>query len=415
MIDIELLGAPASIVQVEEGGQVRYIGLNTMLQDLLSIDAADFLGKTPLEAWPSPVGLRVVQKYLDCLHGGEITTFTNERETSEGPRFLQFTLTPLRAPGSSDIAYVVTVFRDVTEAIRQKCKLKEANTRLELALDVVDGAFWHFDVETEKFTASKGFASIADADPSVPFSYDDWRALIDPADADSIGLETMLSGQVESAVIYFRITSLAGKTKWMKCRRKAVLDFHGDPIAICGLTVDVTSEKIREQELESKSQKDALTNLYNAGYFEAMLGELANNRERTGFSVAIIDLNDFKPINDNHGHPAGDAVLKEFARRLELSCRKGDIACRIGGDEFAVILPASSGQDARFLATRLLGQLSNPFLYQGRKIGIDASIGYAGYSDHGSIEGMIQAADAMMYENKRRKANGRALSQKVSA
>ncbi|MCP1199620.1 diguanylate cyclase domain-containing protein [Notoacmeibacter sp. MSK16QG-6] len=403
MIDIEMLGVPASLVEVQDDGMVRYVGLNSLVEQMLGIDEKNFIGKTPLEAWPGQAGEQISSKYKTCLSGGKMTTFTDEREGEEASTFLNITLTPLRQPGSESVSHVVTVFQDVTDVMRQKRALREANARLELAIDVIDGAFWHLDIASGEFTASKGLAMLADSDPSKPFSGEQWMALIHESDGCAAGLETLMSGEVGTMTTYYRITTLTGETRWMRCRRKSVVDETGKVVAVCGVTVDITNEKLREHELEQKSQRDPLTNLCNTRAFDAKLERLAREPDGKPFSVAIIDLNDFKPINDNYGHLVGDAVLKEFARRLQDSCRGTDMACRVGGDEFAIVLPGSDKEQAAGVAQRLLRSLGRPFVHEGRTIQMSASIGYAEYGDFDDVLGMLQAADTMMYEQKRKK------------
>ncbi|WP_114390884.1 sensor domain-containing diguanylate cyclase [Notoacmeibacter marinus] len=403
MIDIEMLGVPASLVAVQEDGSVRYVGLNSLVENMLGIEASNFVGKTPKDAWPGAPGEQIASKYQTCLNGGKMTSFTDERGSEANPTYLNITMTPLREAGSSDVSHVVTVFQDVTEVMKQKRALRDVNTRLELALDVVDGAFWHLDVPSGEFTASKGLALLADSDPSEPFSGDQWMALVNPSDECAAGLDTLLSGEVDSMITYYRINTLADETRWMRCRRKTVKDENGEVTAVCGVTVDVTNEKLREHELEQKSQRDPLTDLCNMRVFDTKIDQLAGKAGGQPFSVAIIDLNDFKPINDNYGHLVGDAVLKEFARRLRESCRSTDIACRVGGDEFAVILPNSGIEQAAAVAERLTQSLNQPFQHGGRSIRISASVGYAEFDDFDNVPTMLQAADTMMYEQKRNK------------
>lgn len=403
MIDIEMLGVPASLVAVHKDGSVRYVGLNSLVENMLGIKAKNFVGKTPREAWPGAPGEQISAKYHACLQGGTITTFTDKRGEEANPTYLSITLTPLRQPGSADVSHVVTVFQDVTEAMRQKKALRDVNARLELAIDVVEGAFWHLDIPTGEFTASKGLAMLAESDPGGSFSGDDWMALVDKSDVCAAGLDSLLNGEVESMITYYRITTMTGETRWMRCRRKSVKDDDGQVTAVCGVTVDVTNEKLREHELEQKTKRDALTNLCNTRAFDAKLDQLARESGDPQFAVAIIDLNDFKPINDNYGHLVGDAVLREFANRLRRSCRETDIPCRVGGDEFAVILPRSDKRQAAVVAERLTRSLEQPFRHKGGTIRLSASVGFAEFADFGNVPAMLQAADASMYEQKRRK------------
>jgi diguanylate cyclase (GGDEF)-like protein len=107
--------------------------------------------------------------------------------------------------------------------------------------------------------------------------------------------------------------------------------------------------------LSEQATRDGLTGLYNRRYFEETLADhiAAASRYERDLSLVLIDLDDFKRINDSAGHPAGDVALRQFADRLKSSARKADIVCRYGGDEFAVILPETSRNDAMKFLQRL--------------------------------------------------------------
>jgi diguanylate cyclase (GGDEF)-like protein len=137
-------------------------------------------------------------------------------------------------------------------------------------------------------------------------------------------------------------------------------------------------------------------------------------RYRTPFSVMVIDLNGFKQINDTWGHAFGDLALCSLAKHLSECCREVDEVCRIGGDEFALLLPHTGPNGAQVLADRMaatLPQLPNPTL-GGPPIKLVASFGIAA-TDAGvpDAEHMMHAADAAMYDSKR----GQALSQRKSS
>ena len=132
----------------------------------------------------------------------------------------------------------------------------------------------------------------------------------------------------------------------------------------------------RFREARQLADLDALTGLHNRRYFHETLAREVARAQRYGRQLALIvfDLDDFKAINDRIGHLSGDAVLAETAERVRDVVRSADIACRVGGDEFAVILPESSTADADQLYHRLRGAVSSRPVGQAGRLSLSAGI-----------------------------------------
>lgn len=150
---------------------------------------------------------------------------------------------------------------------------------------------------------------------------------------------------------------------------------------------------------------DVLTGLLTrAGFQDAVAREIAQ-RQRDGgaFGLLYLDLDRFKPVNDGFGHAAGDAVLREAARRLRQCMRQGDIVGRLGGDEFGVVVGnLHDREDCRIVARKIGGVFDAPFVVKDRAHHVGASVGIAYYpEDAGGVDAMIAAADRAMYAAKR--------------
>jgi len=166
-------------------------------------------------------------------------------------------------------------------------------------------------------------------------------------------------------------------------------------------------------DAERLARTDALTGLANGRAFtERLRQELARaQRDPTPLCLAYIDIDNFKRVNDAHGHAAGDELLRGVAQAIRETVRASDVAARLGGDEFAVLFVGTRAEAADATAQRLLGRLERiTALRPGLNLG--ASIGMALYpSPASSPEEMIRAADAAMYEAKRRGKRRVVLSQ----
>lgn len=126
---------------------------------------------------------------------------------------------------------------------------------------------------------------------------------------------------------------------------------------------------------------------------------VAGKRDGRGCAVIFMDLNRFKPINDTYGHRTGDAILKQVASRIEGCVRESDTVARIGGDEFAILLPqTTTAFDAEKAVRKIAAELSKPFDIQNKYLHIGVSAGIAFYPLHG-LDGasLLDAADDAMY------------------
>jgi len=182
--------------------------------------------------------------------------------------------------------------------------------------------------------------------------------------------------------------------------------------------INNTLEKFRmkkeiKQALEKMAElstKDELTDLYNRRYFMEFAEREVSGAARYGHSLSfcMLDLDNFKKINDAHGHPAGDAVLKATARLLRESIRRCDLTCRYGGEEFAVIMPNTGIDDAEKFCERLRQKIEDtPVHYDEKEIRFTASIGLAQFSPSAdkSVANLVKRADDALYAAKQQGRN----------
>jgi diguanylate cyclase (GGDEF)-like protein/PAS domain S-box-containing protein len=163
---------------------------------------------------------------------------------------------------------------------------------------------------------------------------------------------------------------------------------------------DITARRELEKKLRHEALHDPLTKLPNRALFADRVGHALVRANRKGGSLAIlfIDLDDFKSVNDNLGHEAGDQLLISFSRRLRDSVRDADTVSRLAGDEFTILLEHLAEEDEAILVVeRILKNLETPFRIKGREIPISASIGVS-YSDSSTNPGeLLNRADEAMY------------------
>ncbi len=172
-----------------------------------------------------------------------------------------------------------------------------------------------------------------------------------------------------------------------------------------GIFSDITERKVLEEKISFLAYHDQLTGLPSRTLFYDRLsrGISQSRRNKVRLALCFLDLDGFKAINDNHGHEAGDEVLKATAKRLLACVREVDTVCRLGGDEFAIVLgDVELSTDVRIVAQKIIQNLNEPIVLKGGLLcNIGVSIGIAIYPDDGAeIDRLMSAADSAMYTSK---------------
>ncbi len=181
----------------------------------------------------------------------------------------------------------------------------------------------------------------------------------------------------------------------------------GMPLGALQVVTDVTANRAIEHRLVQEIQKmarmageDPLTGLPNRRAFDIVYDNAVAGATKEPFAVMLIDLNDFKPINDLYGHEAGDDALRAFAARLEKLVRESDFVARVGGDEFAVVLLNTDRLSAEKAAERFKKGLDFTLSVAGHPVRMWASVGIAHSAD--GAESALARADSKMYDVKRK-------------
>lgn len=173
---------------------------------------------------------------------------------------------------------------------------------------------------------------------------------------------------------------------------------------------DISDLRAIEGKLRWAADHDDLTGLANRGVLEAAIGELLRTLGPSSApaSVLALDLDGFKPVNDLHGHAAGDEVLRVVGHRLREAVRDGDLACRMGGDEFVVLARRVDGATARSLADRIVESVRQPVDVGAAEVSVEASVGIVELTvDLPDAGTALRLADEAMYEVKRRTQRSR--------
>lgn len=223
--------------------------------------------------------------------------------------------------------------------------------------------------------------------------------LVHPEDRNAVleRYRQLVEGEAALHVFLFRIITKNGDVRWMEANSVAV-EWERQPATLNFLT-DITERKRYEEQLKYLSLHDQLTGLYNRTFFEEELKRLSVSREYP-ITVLVADLDGLKLVNDTLGHAKGDEMLKACADILRASLRQSDILARIGGDEFAVLLPKTDGKTGEDIARRIHSRIDD-YNREHPELPLHLSLGLATCkSKNETLEDAFKRADDLMYRYK---------------
>ena len=262
-------------------------------------------------------------------------------------------------------------------------------------------------------------AMVAVVDPQLRYrlinrAYEGWRKRVR---TDLIGhdLQECLETAEFQRSLPFAQQALAGETVSYELHNPTAAEIRhvavtlvplrledGSGTGFISIAHDITLQREEKDRLELLSERDPLTGLLNRAGFEKYLSQKLRQGEGRSCGLLYIDLDHFKPINDSHGHAAGDEVLREFAARLLAAVRPTDAVARLGGDEFAIVLAGlRKPENATRIAHKVVELASVPFRVADDLLLLSASVGVAFNADaEGGWKGLVQRADALLYQAK---------------
>ena len=198
-------------------------------------------------------------------------------------------------------------------------------------------------------------------------------------------------------------------TRYLHTRKISVCDEQGEPHFLLGISEDITEKKILAEALFKQATQDALTNVNNRGSLYDFLTSEIKRAKRSQLRLACIyiDLDDFKPINDTHGHAVGDIVLVKVAQRLSQYVRESDCIARIGGDEFVIVLTdVKDVAQVESFKKRLSKDIEKSIETRYGNFSVSISMGVSFYPDDGEgMDELLQRADKLMYQDKKQRKN----------
>ena len=285
-----------------------------------------------------------------------------------------------------------------------------------MAVQCSRDGIWDIDLEgVSPPYCSPRFLSMTGIAPEKLLHQADWLNLLHPCDTEARQFLKNAFASIEDIPPAFsfdhRILCSDGEYRWFMSQGMLLFNsLTQQPIRLIGVTSDIQERKAREEESTYRATHDPLTGLPNRALFEESLKHSINTVKRNGHCLALVllDLDNFKSINDTMGHLAGDAVLVSVSKQLKRSIRESDMACRFGGDEFFVLLTFKSSDDPNIevVALRMLDALRSTVWHEDKPIKVTASMGVALCPDDGDEPALLlRRADEAMYFAKERGRN----------
>jgi len=393
--------APAGMVVGDERG--RLVAVNRAFCAIVGRREDELVGRDFREL-THPDDLQEDEQGFDELASGDRAEYVTEKRflrRDGSPAWVKVRAAVADDPRTGERRFIAHIV-DIAERKRNELALAEAEERFRSAFDnapigialvTPDGRFIKVNRSLCELTGYAETALLVRSFQSITHP--------DDLDTDLAYVEDVLSGRRRTYQMEKRYFHADGHVIWVMLSVSLVRDATGQPLYFISQIADITERKWREEELRDRAEQlaiiastDPLTGLSTRRAWDMAITERMRWRgdRAESFAVALIDLDGLKEINDTRGHDAGDDALAATARALRAALRDGDLVARMGGDEFAILVPDATLEATIALTERILAALPKP---------LTASAGVAVWDGRESAAQLQRRADKAMYAAKR--------------
>jgi diguanylate cyclase (GGDEF)-like protein/PAS domain S-box-containing protein len=390
--------SPDVIVRYDR--ECRRVYINPAYERLYGIPADEVMG-TPIthrSPLPAEVATRYHKGILDILHSAQPSVAEATWTKANGEQIVQHVQAVPEFDQYGQVNSVLTIARDISA-------LKETERRLEQAEAMARLGHWQLDYRLGTLQLSAELCRMVDKPRGWSPTLNEALALLLPEDRGRVLERIRQACSERSTSLALEYCIAVGEQHIHLCSHLRIeYAADGTPLQMLCTAQDISELKAYQQRMHALAFYDALTELPNRELFKGRLQEALLQAERSGrqVGVAILDLDNFKVINDTLGHGAGDELLREVARRLRGFVRSSDTVARLGGDEFALVLTQFTNTiEMNKLGRKILQAITGIYRIQGREVFVSGSLGIArSPTDADSISELLQYADSAMYHAK---------------
>ncbi len=380
-----------------------YLNCNTEFTRYIGLPREHVIGKTDYDLSPKEEADSFWKKDQLTMKTGKPLRFEEWISYPDGSRVLLEVLkTPFRDPKGKIIG-VIGISRDITERVTANRLIRELNERLLTVLNSIEAFIYIADMNTydllfvneyglnvwDKGIIGKKCWKVLQKNQEGPCSFCTNDKLLNE-DGSPTGVYKWEFQNTKSG-------------EWYECRDAAIRWPNGQMVRM-EIATNITQRKKIEAQLTHEAMHDSLTGILNRrAIIDSLEKELARaNRDQTLISVAMIDLDRFKQVNDTFGHGTGDDVLRQFTQRVRTNLRKYDLLGRMGGDEFLIVAPSWESSPSNTLYQRIWECVRNqPFQIGTKSIPITVSIGITFGTGDTSVDKLLSQADKALYRAKK--------------
>jgi len=416
--DLALNAAANAVVITGKDAQIKWA--NRAFSKLSGYSLSEAIGHFPKKLVKSGMqGQGYYEALWQTILSGEVWHGELVNRRKDGSLYHEeMTITPV-PDAQGEITHFIAVKQDITERKQAEELLRESEQRFRQLAENIREAFWMTDPAKNKMLyISPAYEQIWGR--TLQSIYDSPRAWLEAIHGEDRQRVLQAALTKQAVGLYdeeYRIVRPNGEVRWIRDRAFPVRDSGGVVYRIVGVAEDITERKAAEEQIRNLAFYDALTQLPNRRLLNDRMGTAMAASKRSGHYGALmfLDLDNFKPLNDTHGHDMGDFLLVEAARRISSCVREVDTVARFGGDEFVVMLSeldadkAESTAQASIVAEKIRAILAEPYVLKlqqadNAETAIEhhcaASIGVVVFNSEASAEDILKWADMAMYQAK---------------